>query len=221
MKTHLAAQLISLVATGVIRKWRGVTFAGAEITVPGTFARGIAMDAAAASGDQIAVATLGEVPVESGGSFDAGAIVAFDDEGRVVESNGGGPCGLAVEASTGAGQFPLIRLSLVPSVNQIIETATAAADIDAGQAVGFDNGPANVAGEAVKGIALNAALTGEVVFLCRGGSCPATSGAAYAIGAQLETDNQGRLITLDTGRLAAVANEAATAADQTKSVFVK
>lgn len=72
----------------------------------------------------------------------------------------------------------------------------------------------------ILGIADFGATAGQDITVDILGTSIATSGAAVAVGAALETDAQGRLITRTTGPVVARALEAATAADQLFEVFL-
>jgi hypothetical protein len=74
---------------------------------------------------------------------------------------------------------------------------------------------------AILGIAdYGATAAGEYVTVDVQGTSIATSGAAVALGAALETDASGRLVTKSAGVTVARALEAATAADQNFEVLL-
>ena len=100
------------VAGATLSANRFITFDG---TVPssGAAAFGVVRSAASA-GDSIAVDVAGTVVVETGGVFSAGVELQCDSSGRVVTASGGTVLGVALQASTGSGQFVevLLRNSL-------------------------------------------------------------------------------------------------------------
>jgi hypothetical protein len=94
-----------------------------------------------------------------------------------------------------------------------IGTALAAGAIVKNRFIGFtDATPA--AGAACKGVAQDNAAVGETVGVKARGWILVESGGVIAVGAQVETDNLGRAVTLAAGVALGRALDAATAAGQ-------
>ena len=103
---------LTLVAGASLSANRFVDFDG---TAPDSGAAAFGVNrAAASSGDTLAVDVAGTVVVETGGVFSAGVELQCDSSGRVVTASGGTVLGVALQASTGSGQFVevLLRNSL-------------------------------------------------------------------------------------------------------------
>lgn len=123
-------------APGAVSYGRGVDFTGAQIAVAGAKGAGIA-NRAALLGGAFEASAIGTAVAETGGAFNAGDALAFDNQGRVVlatalaiaagavamtsaAANGaadltGGVlpqyvCADAMEASSGAGVFVEVLL---------------------------------------------------------------------------------------------------------------
>lgn len=95
----------------------------------------------------------------------------------------------------------------------LIGTAVAASAITKNRFIGYtDATPA--AGAACKGVAEDSVTVGETVGVKSRGWLIVESGGVVARGAAVETDNQGRAITLNTGVTLGRALDAATAAGQ-------
>lgn len=104
--TSLYAHTVT--ATAALTAKRGVTIAGA---VPGAAATCLGPARTnAAIGERVAVDCIGSAPWESGGVFAAGDYLQVDASGRVVVFAAGVKVGKALEASSGAGQFPEVLL---------------------------------------------------------------------------------------------------------------
>lgn len=99
---------LTLVAGATLSANRFVNLDG---TVPeaGSAAFGV-VRSSASSGDTVTVDVQGVVAVETGGSFSAGQELQCTVSGRVVAASGGTVLGVALQASTGAGQFVMVLL---------------------------------------------------------------------------------------------------------------
>lgn len=223
MNPFMPILVMTAFATAAVRKFRAVVVGGAtEITIRGALCGGLAQEDAAI-GESYPIAINGIFPALTGAAYNAGIYLMLDVEGRFITDDGSGAiAAISLEASGAADELRRILLIQGAPPSMTIQNITSAGAILAGRTVGFDDAQTDGAGEAIKGIALIAATAaGQLIPIVRVGGVNAVSGAAYAVGAQLEVDNQGRLVTLDTGAAVAVADEAAGAAGQSKRVFVK
>lgn len=103
---------ITMTASGAVTAERFVTSAGAQISSAGAAAIGVARNTAA-SGERMTVDTYGTAIVEAGGSITAGAAVKSGADGRALTYDTGTKAGIALQASTGAGQR--IEVLLLPA----------------------------------------------------------------------------------------------------------
>lgn len=95
----------------------------------------------------------------------------------------------------------------------LVGTVLAAAALTRNRFISFTDGvPA--AGAAIKGVADDSVAIGQTVGCKVHGWILVEAGAAVAVGAEIETDAQGRAITRNTGVLVGRALDAATAAGQ-------
>lgn len=83
------------------------------------------------------------------------------------------------------------------------------------------NGAQCAAGEAALGVATYSEISGNAVGVVAIGTAMAISGAAVAVGADLESDASGRVITRVAGVSVGRALQATTAADQNIEIIVK
>lgn len=95
---------LTLVASGAVSASRFVTPLGAQA---GADANTIGVSrASAASGERMPVDVEGTAVIETGGAFAAGATIKSDASGRgILWATSGAKVAIALEASTGAGQF--------------------------------------------------------------------------------------------------------------------
>lgn len=93
----------TLTAAGTIVAERFVSAAGAQISVAGNAAIGVARNAAAA-GELVTVDMVGTAIIESGGAISAGVAVKSGADGRALTYDTGTKAGVALQAATGAGQ---------------------------------------------------------------------------------------------------------------------
>lgn len=113
MQQSIPVLTLTIAAAGVIAANRFVTPALAQAGADAN-TLGVARTAAAAA-DRIPVDVLGTTVVETGASFSAGATLKSDASGRaIVWATSGAKVALALEASTGAGQF--VEVVLIPNV---------------------------------------------------------------------------------------------------------
>ena len=104
--TPIASHTVT--ATAALTAKRAVNIAGA---VPAAAATCLGpARTAAAIGQTTTVDYAGTAPWESGGAFSAGAYLELDASGRVVVFSAGVKVGKALEASSGAGQFPEVLI---------------------------------------------------------------------------------------------------------------
>lgn len=103
---------ITMTASGAVTAERFVTAAGAQVGTAGVAAIGVSR-ATAASGEKMTVDTYGTAIIESGGSISLGAAVKSGADGRALTYDTGVKAGIALQASTGAGQR--IEILLLPS----------------------------------------------------------------------------------------------------------
>lgn len=89
----------------------------------------------------------------------------------------------------------------------------------AGRGVSPTGGAVTAAGRCI-GPAQQSLASGQQCPVARVGTEPWESGAAFARGAKLEVDAQGRVVTLSAGVWVATAEEAATAAGQFPECFI-
>lgn len=221
MNSFKSIYMMTIVATGTLRAGRGVTVAGAEVAAKGAAGIGIAVEDAV-SGDTAKVYTLGEIPCVSGGVFPAGAELQFDAEGRVIlwDGLGGQACGIALEASTAAGQKPRVYLQPAGLATGHLALITASGAIRAGRGVTFGDAEVASAGVAVKGFAVAAAADGESVLIVRHGPALAVAGGTISAGGGLQVDNQGRVIALDAGVACGVTDASSTVGNNVQ-IWVK
>lgn len=221
MNSFKSIYMMTLIASGTLRAGRGVTVAGAEVAAAGAAGVGIAVEDAV-SGDTAKVYTLGEIPCVSGGVFPKGAEVMFDAEGRVVVWNGlgGQACGIALEASSAAGQMPRVYLQPAGLATGHLALITASGAIRVGRGVSFANAEISAAGAAVKGFAVAAAADGESVLIVRHGPALAVAGGTITAGGALQVDDQGRVIALDTGVACGVTDASSTVGNNVQ-IWVK
>jgi len=102
----------TLSASGAITAERFVSAAGAQIAVAGSAAVGVARNTVA-SGENVAVDMLGTAIIEAGGAIAKGAAVKSGADGRALTYDVGTKAGVALMASTGAGQR--IEILLLPA----------------------------------------------------------------------------------------------------------
>lgn len=96
-------------------------------------------------------------------------------------------------------------------------------EADLGRQVSGIAGVAGVKGKPLddQQVASATLAANDCVYVIEEGYCDCLSGAAYDAGADLMTDNAGKLVTATAGNaIIAHAEEAATDADQTKAVYV-
>jgi len=100
---------LTIAATGTITAHRFATAAGAQAGADAN-AIGVARSSAVA-GDRLPVDSIGTAVVETGGAISVGATVKSDASGRAITwAASGARLGIALEASTAAGQFIEVRL---------------------------------------------------------------------------------------------------------------
>lgn len=97
---------------------------------------------------------------------------------------------------------------------------TAISAVSQYRAVGFDGAQITTAGARIAGIAKRPAAVGEQFESAAIGTAVAEAGAAFAVGAALEVDAQGRLVTNSSGVHVATALQAASAAGQCVEVLL-
>lgn len=100
-------------------------------------------------------------------------------------------------------------------------TGSAPSAVTGNRFVGFNDAQATTAGQACKGVAYQSVTTSELYQIHAAGVTTVDSGAAVALGAAVETDNQGRAVTQSSGIALGRALEAATAANQKIQVLLK
>lgn len=106
---HKPLECATVTATTAIAQSRLVGYAGEQISTAGVVARGIA-ERAAAIGDEVAIAILGQCVVEAGAALAVGAQFSADTTGRAnVAVAGHVILGRVLRASTGAGQYILVE----------------------------------------------------------------------------------------------------------------
>lgn len=94
---------LTMTASGAVTAERFVTSAGAQVSSAGAAAIGVSR-ATAADGASMIVDTLGTAIVEAGGNISKGAAVKSGADGRALTYDTGAKAGVALQASTGAGQ---------------------------------------------------------------------------------------------------------------------
>lgn len=102
----------TVILSGTVGQARFITPAGAQA---GADANTLGVTrSAGVSGDPVAVDMLGTATVEAGAAVAAGATVKADASGRAITwATSGAKVGVALEASSAAGQF--IEVMLVPN----------------------------------------------------------------------------------------------------------
>ncbi len=94
---------LTMTASGAVTAERFVTSAGAQITSAGAAAVGVSRNTAADTA-LMTVDTLGTAIIEAGGNISKGAAVKSGTDGRALTYDSGTKAGIALQASTGAGQ---------------------------------------------------------------------------------------------------------------------
>lgn len=110
-----------------------------------------------------------------------------------------------------------------PVLDVLTMTGTAPGAVTAHRAVGFNDAQASVAEQAVKGIAVSDATTGQAYPIKVMGTEIAETGAEItAAGIELITDNQGRVVPyVDGGHIFARSLEAAGGAGEFIEILLK
>lgn len=85
MRQSMPILTLSLVADGEVKKHRFVGHDGEQVDTAGAKALGVSRTDAD-DGDDLAVDVLGTTVVEAGGSFDKGAALKSDADGKAVDS---------------------------------------------------------------------------------------------------------------------------------------
>lgn len=94
---------LTMPASGAVTAERFVTAAGAQVSSAGAAAIGVSR-MSAADGALFTYDTLGTAIIEAGGSISKGAKVKSGADGRALTYDSGTATGIALQASTGAGQ---------------------------------------------------------------------------------------------------------------------
>ncbi|MDR4518956.1 MAG: DUF2190 family protein [Nitrosomonas sp.] len=94
---------ITMTASGAVTAERFVTSAGAQVSAAGAAAIGVSR-MTVASGEKMTVDTHGTAIIEAGGAIALGAAVKSGADGRALTYDVGTKAGIALQASTGAGQ---------------------------------------------------------------------------------------------------------------------
>lgn len=102
----------TLTASGAVTAERFVSAAGAQVSVAGNPAVGVARNTAA-SGEKMTVDMLGTAIIEAGGAITAGVAVKAGADGRALAHDTGTKVGIALQAATQAGQR--IEILLLPA----------------------------------------------------------------------------------------------------------
>lgn len=108
----IALLMLPCVASGAITLYRGVTFAGAQVSVAGTKVMGIARRSAA-SGTELDLVAKGTAVCEAGAAVALGAHVAMDASGRVITTTtlDSTQTGNALQAAAAAGDLIEVLLA--------------------------------------------------------------------------------------------------------------
>jgi len=83
-KQSIPTLTLTVSAAGVIARYRGVGFNGAQASVQGQKIQGVARVAAAAAADKTPVDVAGSTIVESGAAFAIGDSLIVDAQGRAI-----------------------------------------------------------------------------------------------------------------------------------------
>lgn len=94
---------LTMTASGAVTAERFVTSAGAQVGTAGVAAIGVSRTTVV-SGALVVVDTIGTAIIEAGGAITAGAAVKAGADGRALTYDVGTKAGIALQASTGAGQ---------------------------------------------------------------------------------------------------------------------
>lgn len=94
---------LTMTASGAITAERFVTAAGAQVAAAGGAAIGVARNSAA-DNEKMVVDTVGTAIIEAGGAIGKGAAVKAGADGRALTYDTGTKVGVALQASTAAGQ---------------------------------------------------------------------------------------------------------------------
>lgn len=94
---------LTMTASGAVTAERFITSAGAQVAVAGAAAIGVSRNTAA-DGALMTVDTFGTAIIEAGGAIAAGAAVKAGADGRALTYDVGTKSGVALQASTAAGQ---------------------------------------------------------------------------------------------------------------------
>lgn len=94
---------LTMTASGAVTAERFITSAGAQVGVAGVAAIGVSRTTAA-NGALVVVDAVGTAIIEAGGSITAGSAVKAGADGRALTYDTGTKAGIALQASTGAGQ---------------------------------------------------------------------------------------------------------------------
>lgn len=94
---------LTMAASGAVTAERFVTAAGAQVSSAGAAAIGVSR-MSVADGELMTVDTFGTAIIEAGGNITKGTKVKSGADGRALTYDSGTATGIALQASTGAGQ---------------------------------------------------------------------------------------------------------------------
>jgi hypothetical protein len=191
-----------------------------------------------ASGSPIGVITRGVIQVESGGVFAAGDLLTSDADGKAVEADPAAIAegsyqeivGVAIDASSGAGQFPRIFVyqGSLQGINTEIKDETV---LTAGEAITIARIVAADGTHTINkgiGVAKASAESAADVTVITAGEVDVETGGNFSVGDYITADADGKAVEADPAAVnvgsyiecIGIALEASTGTGQSKKVLL-